>query len=130
MSKLVLNMPCNTFTLETIMCCVFGLKAFDVAVYFEILKCKPAKINEIAESLNRERSTIQRSAQSLMNAGIIVRKQINIKEGGYYYKYEAVPFADVKEKIKTTMNEWSRDVCAWVDEIDEKDADELINKII
>ncbi|WP_459202528.1 helix-turn-helix domain-containing protein [Methanococcus sp. CF] len=130
MSKLVLTMPCNTFTLENIMCCVFGLKAFDVAVYFEILKCRPAKINEIADALNRERSTIQRSAQNLMNAGLILRKQINIKEGGYYYNYEAVPFPDVKEKIKKSMNDWSREVCKWVDEIEEKDADELINNII
>jgi len=65
-----------------------------------------------------------------MNAGLILRKQINIKEGGYYYKYEAIPFLDVKEKIKKTMSDWSRDVCKWVDEIEEKDANELINNLI
>jgi len=130
MSKLVLNMPCSTFTLESIMCCVFGLKAFDIAVYFEILKRNPSKINEIADILNRDRSTIQRSAQSLMNAGLIVRKQINIKEGGYFYKYEAIPFSEVKELIKKSMEQWCNEVRMWVDGIHEEDAEELVKNLI
>ncbi|ABR53929.1 transcriptional regulator, TrmB [Methanococcus vannielii SB] len=130
MSKLVLNMPCSTFTLESIMCCVFGLKAFDVAVYFEILKNNPSKINEVADSLNRDRSTIQRSAQNLINAGLLVRKQINIKEGGYFYKYEAISFLEVKELVKKSMEQWCIEVRNWIDEIDENDAKEVFMDLI
>ncbi|MDK2791011.1 MAG: hypothetical protein PWP15_1520 [Methanothermococcus sp.] len=130
MGNLILKTPCSTFTLESIMCCVFGLKAFDVAVYFEMLKNGPSRINEISEALNRDRSTIQRSAQNLMNAGLVHRKQINIKEGGYFYRYEAVPFSEVKESIKESMEKWCNDVKNWIDEIEEDEAINIVKNLL
>ncbi|WP_456416787.1 helix-turn-helix domain-containing protein [Methanocaldococcus sp.] len=117
MGKLLLKTPCTTWTFDNLMACVFGIKISDVKVYFDILKNGPSKINEIAERINRNRSTVQRSVQNLMNAGLVKRKQVNIKEGGYYFIYEAIPFKDAKKIIKKTIKEWCNNMEKWIDEL-------------
>ncbi len=129
MSKLMIKTPCTTFTLEGIMCCMFGIKTFDVAVYLSLLKNGASRVNEIAEILNRDRSTIQRSVQNLVNAGLVKRKQINLKEGGYFYKYEAIPFSEVKEIIKDTMEKWCKEVREWINDMDEKDLENITKEL-
>ncbi|WP_421078119.1 helix-turn-helix domain-containing protein [Methanothermococcus sp. Ax23] len=130
MAKLMIKTPCSTFTLESIMCCMFGIKTFDVAVYLSLLKNGASRVNDIAELLNRDRSTIQRSVQSLVNAGLVKRKQINLKEGGYFYKYEAVPFSEVKEVIKDTMEKWCKEVTGWIDEMNEEDLENITKDML
>jgi predicted transcriptional regulator len=130
MSKLMIKTPCTTFTLESIMCCIFGIKTFDVMVYFTLLNNGALRVNDIAELLNRDRSTIQRSVQSLVNAGLVRRKQINLKEGGYYYIYEAIPFSDVKNIIKDTMEKWCSEVKEWIDGMNEEDLKRITEDVL
>lgn len=130
MAKLMIKTPCTTYTLESIMCCIFGIKTFDVLVYFTLLNNGILRVNDIAELLNRDRSTIQRSVQNLVNAGLVKRRQINLKEGGYFYKYEAIPFSEVKEIIKDTMEKWCREVREWIDRMDEEDLKDITKEIL
>jgi predicted transcriptional regulator len=120
-SKLLLKTPCTTWTLDSLMACIFGIKVSDVRVYFDILKNGPSKINDIAERVSRDRSTVQRAVQNLLNAGLVKRKQVNIKDGGYYYVYEAIPFEETKKIIKATMEEWCNNMKKWVDELEFED---------
>ncbi|ENN96514.1 transcriptional regulator TrmB [Methanocaldococcus villosus KIN24-T80] len=126
MSKILFKTPCTTWTFDSLMSCVFGIKSSDVRVYFDILKHKNSKITDIANRLNRDRSTIQRSVQNLMSAGLVKRRQINLKDGGYYYVYSAIPFEEVKKKIKETLDIWYNQMKAWVEEIE---ADDVINEL-
>ncbi|AEH06413.1 transcriptional regulator, TrmB [Methanothermococcus okinawensis IH1] len=126
----MIKTPCSTFTLESIMCCMFGIKTFDVAVYFSLLKKGASNVNDIAELLNRDRSTVQRAVQNLVNAGLVKRKQINLKEGGYFYKYEAIPFSEVKEIIKCTMEKWCNEVKKWIDEVNEEDLENIVKEML
>jgi predicted transcriptional regulator len=130
MSKLMIKTPCTTFTLESIMCCIFGIKTFDVMVYFTLLNNGALRVNNIAELLSRDRSTIQRSVQSLVNAGLVRRKQINLKEGGYYYIYEAIPFSEVKNIIKDTMEKWCSEVKEWIDGMNEEDLKKITEDVL
>jgi predicted transcriptional regulator len=109
---------------------MFGIKTFDVMVYFTLLNNGALRVNDIAELLNRDRSTIQRSVQSLVNAGLVRRKQINLKEGGYYYIYEAIPFSDVKNIIKDTMEKWCSEVKEWIDGMNEEDLKRITEDVL
>ncbi|WP_456471800.1 helix-turn-helix domain-containing protein [Methanocaldococcus sp.] len=117
MTKLTLKTPCTTWTFDNLMACIFGIKVFDVKVYFYILKYGPTKITDIAEKLKRNRSTIQRSVQNLMNVGLVYRKQVNIKDGGYFYLYYAIPFEEVKERMKKSIEDWCKNMKNWIDSI-------------
>jgi len=130
MAKLMIKTPCSTFTLSSIMCCVFGIKTFDVSVYFILLNNGALKVNDISEKLNRDRSTVQRAVQSLVNAGLAKRKQINLKEGGYFYVYGAIPFEEVKNAIKNAMESWCDEVKYWVNSIEDKDLKNMVDEDI
>jgi predicted transcriptional regulator len=53
-------------------------------------------------------------------ARLIYREQKNIKNGGYYYVYNAAPFDEVKATIKSSVRKWAEAVAAWVDGIKPK----------
>ncbi|AXI25709.1 hypothetical protein CFE53_06065 [Methanofervidicoccus sp. A16] len=119
-----------TLSLENIMCCIFDIKPLDVAVYLTLLKNGPSKVSTIAELLNRDRSTIQRSMQNLIRAGLVRRKQINLRKGGYFYRYEAIPFSEVRSKVLETIEKWRDEVRKWIDDIDNRDLEEYIEEYI
>ncbi|HIQ38791.1 MAG TPA: hypothetical protein EYH53_02155 [Methanothermococcus okinawensis] len=130
MNKPLFKSSTSTLTLENIMCCIFNIKPLDVAVYFILLKNGPSKVSRVAELLNRDRSTIQRSVQNLINVGLVRRKQVNLRKGGYFYRYEAIPFNEVRCKLLRTMEEWCDQVRRWIDDIDNKDLEEYIEEYI
>ncbi|WP_423792952.1 helix-turn-helix domain-containing protein [Methanocaldococcus indicus] len=119
--KLVFKTPCHTWDIENLMSCIFGIKSSDVRVYFDLLINGPSKISDIAKRIDRERSTVQRAVQNLLTAGLVTRKQVNLKEGGYYYIYEAIPFEDVKKIIKENIEEWSKNMITWINNISLED---------
>ncbi|MBW9220487.1 winged helix-turn-helix transcriptional regulator [Methanothermococcus sp. SCGC AD-155-N22] len=128
MNKPISKSP--TLSLENIMCCIFDIKPLDVAVYLTLLKNGPSKVSTIAELLNRDRSTIQRSMQNLIRAGLVRRKQINLRKGGYFYRYEAIPFSEVRSKVLETIEKWRDEVRKWIDDIDNGDLEEYIEEYI
>lgn len=119
-----------TLSLENIMCCIFDIKPLDVAVYLTLLKNGPSKVSTIAELLNRDRSTIQRSMQNLIRAGLVRRKQVNLRKGGYFYRYEAVPFSEVRSRILETIEEWRNEVRRWIEAIDRGELERYIEEYI
>jgi len=125
-----LRSPTSPLTLENIMCCVFNIKPLDVAVYLTLLRNGPSKVSTVAEMLNRDRSTIQRSMQNLIGAGLVRRKQVNLRRGGYFYRYEAVPFSEVRSKILRIIEEWRDEVRRWIGDIDNRYLEEYIKEYI
>ncbi|HIQ32157.1 MAG TPA: hypothetical protein EYH55_01570 [Methanothermococcus okinawensis] len=128
MSKSISKSP--ALTLENIMCCIFDIKPLDVAVYLTLLKNGPSRVSTIAQLLNRDRSTIQRSMQNLIRAGLVRRKQVNLRKGGYFYRYEAVPFSEVRSRILETIEEWRNEVRRWIEAIDRGELERYIEEYI
>jgi len=128
MNKPISKSP--TLTLENIMCCIFDIKPLDVAVYLTLLKNGPSKVSNVAQLLNRDRSTIQRSMQNLIRAGLVRRKQVNLRKGGYFYRYEAIPFNELRYKILETIEEWRKEVRRWIEEMDREELERCIEEYI
>ena len=128
MSRSISKSP--TLTLENIMCCVFGIKPLDVAVYLTLLKNGPSRVSTVARMLNRDRSTIQRSMQNLIKAGLVRRKQVNLRKGGYFYKYEAIPFSEVRSKILEIIEEWRNEIKRWIEAMDSGELEKYIEEYI
>ena len=112
------------------MCCIFNIKPLDVAVYLTLLKNGPSKVSTVAQLLNRDRSTVQRSVQNLMRAGLVRRKQVNLRKGGYFYRYEVIPFKDLRSKILETIEEWRNEVRRWIEEMDREELERCIEEYI
>ncbi len=104
-------------SLENIMNCIFGLKNFETEIYLELANHDALTVNELVSKFAKDRSTVQRTLQNLIAAGLVYREQKNIKNGGYYYVYRAVKLESVKENIKTSVREWTDAVMKWIDSV-------------
>lgn len=63
-------------------------------------------IDEIAERVERERSTAYRSVQRLLDAGLVQKEQINYNQGGYYHVYTITESAAIADTMQGQLNDW------------------------
>ncbi|MGM0398338.1 MAG: helix-turn-helix domain-containing protein [Halobacteriota archaeon] len=63
-------------------------------------------IDEIAERVERERSTAYRSIQRLLDAGLVQKEQINYDQGGYYHVYTISEPASIADTMQGQLNDW------------------------
>jgi len=78
---------------------MLNLNETELNVYRLLLSTKGKRVSEVAKSVGRDRSLVQKALQNLMSAGLITRKTEKIKDGGYYYIYDAVPPSQVKKEL-------------------------------
>lgn len=100
---------------EEIMRCMFGLKALESQVYLELAERGALTASELTRKFKKDRSTIQRALQSLSFVGLVYREQKNIRGGGYYFAYRALPFSEMKEAMKANVRKWCDAMISWID---------------
>ncbi|CAG0992205.1 MAG: transcriptional regulator [Candidatus Methanoperedens nitroreducens] len=91
-----------------VMRCVFKIKDYEIEVYFYLLDHSGSTIAEVSESLKKDRSSIQRSLQTLMDKGMIERKFRVLGAGGFTYIYTSVPIEETKMIMNRELNVWYR----------------------
>jgi Predicted transcriptional regulator len=92
---------------EGLLECFHGLKDLDKRCFRILIDADaPQTVDDIAESVDRERSTVYRSVQRLLEADIIEKEQINYDEGGYYHVYRPVAPAAIREDMQRLLNDW------------------------
>ena len=92
---------------EGLLECFHGLKHLDVLV-FQTLGAseEPLTVDELAERVDRERSTAYRSVQRLLQTGFIEQEQVNYENGGYYHVYRAADADDIADEMQQLLNDW------------------------
>jgi len=95
--------------------CALGIRELEVKTYFTILE-RPMQVQEIADKLRRNRSTIQRSLTNLMSKGLATRRTRSIPRGGYYYEYEAAPSSEVKKMVRAALDQWYEKMVYFLEE--------------
>ncbi len=95
--------------------CALGIRELEVKTYFTLLDA-PMQVQEIADKLQRNRSTIQRSLTNLISKGLATRRTKSIARGGYYYEYEAAPASEVKKMVRTALDRWYEKMVHFLEE--------------
>lgn len=89
-----------------VMRCVFKIKDYEIEVYFYLLDHPGSTIAEVSEFLKKDRSSIQRSLQTLMDKGMISRKFRVLGVGGFAYIYTATPLEETKKIMERELQVW------------------------
>jgi len=89
-----------------VMRCVFKIKDYEIEVYFYLLDHPGSTIAEVSDSLKKDRSSIQRSLQTLMDKGMINRKFRVLGVGGFAYIYTATPLEETKKSMERELQVW------------------------
>jgi predicted transcriptional regulator len=88
-----------------LLCCAFGLRNSELDVYFSLIS-GPKTVEQIAEKIGKDRSTVQRVLNKLHSKGLARRKSQRIDRGGYFFEYSAVSSEVVREQILTQLEDW------------------------
>lgn len=77
-----------------------------------------AKASEIADELNKDRSTVQRYLSKLRTTGLLTRESV-VEEGkkGRSYVYTVPDKSKMKKEIHEKMEEWEQEKMSVLDEI-------------
>ncbi len=111
---------------EGLLECIFGLTELDKHCYNVLIESDaPLTIDEIAEGVDRERSTAYRSIQRLHDAGLIQREQINYDHGGYYHVFSPRPVESVTAEMQRTLNDWYAKMGQLIHEFEQTYADRI-----
>ncbi|XVH31243.1 helix-turn-helix domain-containing protein [Haloferacaceae archaeon DSL9] len=110
---------------EGLLECFHNLKEIDKDV-FTLLneRSEPLTVDEIADEIDRERSTAYRSVQRLMQAGFLQKEQVNYEQGGYYHVYRPRDAEEIAREMQRMLNDWYAKVGQLIGEFGEKYADD------
>ncbi|ELY44060.1 helix-turn-helix domain-containing protein [Natronorubrum sulfidifaciens] len=92
---------------EGLLECLHGHTQLDTTCYRVLVESdEPLTIDEVAELVDRERSTVYRSIQRLLQSGFVQKEQVNYEQGGYYHVYFSTPPAQIARDMQRTVNDW------------------------
>jgi predicted transcriptional regulator len=92
---------------EGLLECFHGLKQLDRDIFHALVETQEAlTVDEIADAVDRERSTAYRSVQRLLQAGFIQKEQVNYDQGGYYHVYRLSDPSNVADDMQRLLNDW------------------------
>lgn len=87
--------------------CIHGLKALDKEIFVLLTQqTEPITVDEIAEKVDRERSTAYRSVQRLINSGFVQKEQVNYDQGGYYHVFRPTDPDEIADDMQRMLNDW------------------------
>ncbi|GGN94805.1 MULTISPECIES: helix-turn-helix domain-containing protein [Haloarcula] len=106
---------------EGLLECFHGLKQLDKEIFQELVQTEePLTIDEIAEKVDRERSTAYRAVQRLLQAGFIQKEQVNYEQGGYYHVYRPTDPSNIADDMQRMLNDWYAKMGQLIQEFEEK----------
>lgn len=101
-----LDKPYKNINCSNVLECTFDLNNADVKVYRKLKESDRSKVEDIAQKLNKDRSTVYRSLQKLVSCEICIKEKKTIEKGGYYHIYYCKDIKKIKEKMKECIDEW------------------------
>jgi predicted transcriptional regulator len=100
-------------TVKELFIYLYDLSPLDLDLLFIMIKeAKPLTLEELSNKADRDKSTVFRSVQKLVSAGICIKETRTIREGGYYHVYSAVDMetfrAETEMRVKDLQKSLDR----------------------
>jgi len=108
---------------EHVLSCVFGVRDHESRTYLTLLDHPGSTVAELAETLDRDRSNVNRSLSTLREKGLVERRRRLLDSGGYVYQYTAIPVPEAKKRLHGALDEWVEGVHAAIDAFDPDDGE-------
>ena len=67
---------------------------------------EPLTVDELAEAIDRERTTAYRSLQRLQQAGIVEKDQRSFESGSYYHVFSPAAPDEIADEMQRLLNDW------------------------
>lgn len=106
---------------EELLQCFYGHTELDRAC-FRILGSSSERltVDDVAEGVDYDRSTVYRSIQRLLATGVVEKEQVNHDEGGCYHVYSVVDPEEITRELRQILNGWHAETEQLIDEFERK----------
>jgi predicted transcriptional regulator len=106
---------------EGLLECFHGLTELDREIFEQLVEAdEPETVDDLAEEVDRERSTAYRAVKRLENAGFIEREQRTYAGGGYYHVFHPADPQAVADDMQRLLNDWYAEMGQLIGEFREK----------
>jgi predicted transcriptional regulator len=92
-------------TCQDLLSCLYNLKPTDLQILLTVAQNPDITLDKIAESIQRDRSSVHRILSKLLSANLVTRQTKTIKGGGYYHTYTMVEPEKIKKYAKERVKE-------------------------
>lgn len=115
----MIDFACKTIRLEELIRCSFNLNKTEYKIFSFLIrsKTKDHSISEIAKNLNLDRTSVQKGIQKLFEKKLIFRRQINLKKGGFFYRYAMKDKETIKKEIISLLDSWTNNAKKVIDSL-------------
>jgi predicted transcriptional regulator len=111
---------------EGLLACIHGLRKLDKEIFKVIAgNSDPMTVDEIADQVDRERSTAYRSVQRLVQNGLVKKEQVNYEQGGYYHVFYPTDPDEIADEMQRMLNDWYAELNQLIREFREKYNEQL-----
>lgn len=98
-------------------------------MYLALLNKNPATIEEISDYVKRDKSTVYKSIQRLLERGLIERDYRILRSGGYRYLYKPIPFPEFKKIIIKSLETWGKKLMESLASIEKMEQSKIENAL-
>ena len=102
--------------LVEVMTCVFGIQPHEARTYETLLGHPASTVEELADTLDRDRSNVNRSLSTLREKGLATRERRLLDGGGHVYQYSPTPLPEARDLMHDTLDAWTGYVHDRIDE--------------
>lgn len=104
----MIDFACKQFKLDEIIKCGLGLSKADYTIFTYLIEHDEwFTTTSLAEKLNLDTSTVQRSIKKLHEKEVVQRIQNNRQSGGYVFVYKAQGKAKIRIILTNIINSWA-----------------------
>ncbi len=104
----------STLSTSSILKCKYSMNKSELKVYEAILKSKKdITMKELIDRIGKDRTTLQRTLNNLLDKNIISKKQVNLHKGfmyTYYVENKVKLLEDIKKNIEETFLKITLDI--------------------
>lgn len=104
---------------KDLLACVYGLNELETEAYFRLLAAPGARMTELADALDRDRTTAHRAVQKLVTLSLAEWERVPMDGGGYHYRYDAAEPELVRERIQARVQRLLRTLEEQVERFEE-----------
>jgi predicted transcriptional regulator len=92
---------------ESLLDCFHGLNDLDRQVFQLLVEAsEPLTVDELADAIDRERTTAYRSLKRLQEAGLIEKDQQSFESGSYYHVFSPTDPDEIADDMQRLLNDW------------------------
>jgi predicted transcriptional regulator len=92
-------------TCSDLLSCLYNLKPIDLEVFLEVAKKESVTLDQVAEAVQRDRSSTHRCLSKLLSAGLVNKQTRTLKGGGYFHVYSVVEPSKIKQQARQKVRE-------------------------